>query len=187
MKTYTCSRIYFSLFIFFGDFREVANLAKIKPTRKYPDIRYMICIELRACRNTICVYEKPISPIATQSKSDKDFGPLTWRAIGNLLIVVNPCTKFEIFQRSMCARFGILTYRLTLANNYVLFLRGTLIVYKSIRSSAFVTGDTWPSNTLGNEFVEKNMDSLTKSIYVYIYYKKDIFSYCKVVLSDITN
>ena len=38
MKMY--GRVYFSLSIF-GDFREVANSSKIKPTRKIPDIRYV--------------------------------------------------------------------------------------------------------------------------------------------------
>ena len=39
MKTY--SRVYFLLCLFFRDFKEVANSAKIKPTRKNPDIRYI--------------------------------------------------------------------------------------------------------------------------------------------------
>ena len=34
------SRVYFSLCLVFGYFREVAHSAKIKPTRKIPDIRY---------------------------------------------------------------------------------------------------------------------------------------------------
>ena len=40
MKTY--SRVYFSLSIF-GNFSEVANLAKIKPTQKIPDIVCDLC------------------------------------------------------------------------------------------------------------------------------------------------
>ena len=59
MKTY--SRVYFCC-VYFGEYREIANSAKIKPTRKIPDIRYKgrsiygvvsvsVCSVLKVCNS----------------------------------------------------------------------------------------------------------------------------------------
>ena len=56
--------LFFAVSIF-GDFREVANLVKIKHTRKIPDVRYIIFLYFisdSSSRCILCFWNKQISP-----------------------------------------------------------------------------------------------------------------------------